>query len=187
MVIEKQVCAIIFHVALSSRSSSIEGHKPKALGGNGALFPVLFLSRLAHSSHYPIFISHQQCLGGDSPCLYDRHAHTHPLYLAHPHSRSPHPLQAGRLVMPAAGNNFSLSETRCFLIPKATPGEGRPGDGKSRYELSCFSSIAFSFLPTILLSSDMPVCPTLSLRPPYPLLLPVSFFRRDGMIVTLAG
>lgn len=33
---------------------------------------------------YPILISHQQCLGGDSPCLYDRHAHTHHLSVAHP-------------------------------------------------------------------------------------------------------
>lgn len=101
------------------------------------------------------------------------------LSLAHPPILAT-PLAGWQADKPAAGKSLTLSETRCFLIPKAIPGEGRPGDGKSRYDLSCLSSVAFSHLPTIFLSSDMPVCPKLFLRPPYPFLLPISFFVGTG-------
>lgn len=51
---------------------------------------------------HPIFISHQKCLKGDSPlpCTL-----IHTLVLAHHHNPSPPPLQAGRLILPAAGKD----------------------------------------------------------------------------------
>lgn len=125
---------------------------------------------------HPIFISHQKCLRGDSP-LSCALLHT----LSRPPTRSfaTLPLQAGRIDTAGGRQRFSLSETRCFLIPKATPGEEDWGTEIAVMTCLVFQ-LLFPFCPPSFLFSDLPEA-KLFPRPPFHLssLLPFSSGRDD--------
>lgn len=168
MCIERQVCPI--HIALSTRTPSIgEGE-----GGHGALLPAASFPDLsippASHTHLPSE-------------MFERGLSAFMRTLTHPLSPTDtilrHPPLAGWKVDTAGGRQrFSLSETRCFLIPKATPGEEDWGT-----EIAVMTCLVFQLL--------FPFCPPSSfflispkrcffLRPPLPPLLPTSFFVGTG-------
>lgn len=169
--IERQVCPTSFHVALSTRISSIgEGE-----GGHGALLPAPSFPDLPIPPASHIHLPSEMFERGLSASM---HTHTHPRSRPPPQSFAT-PLAGWQIDTAGGRQRLSLSETRCFLIPKATPGEEDWGTATAVMTCLVFQ-LLFPFCPPSSFFSDLPEA-KLFLRPPFHLssLFPFSSGRDD--------